>query len=114
MSTYVNPRTNFLNRKIVFLANETPDEVVQGAAVAILTENTWHIFGCKNAHSLDRDQFPLPEGMECPVVDISNIPAECDLFVKNLMDSFKDRKINHVQLVAGLKALGALELEKWT
>lgn len=110
MTTYTNPRTSYLNRKIVFIAQEVPAEVVQGATLAILTENSWHVYGTKCMHSFDLERCPLPEGLPCPVLDVSKIAQKYGQIFKTLMDGFKQRTINVGQLVEALKQMGAREV----
>lgn len=112
MNIYTNPNTNYLNRKIVFVASDVTDDIVSGATLAIVTESSWHIFGRKMAHSFDKFSFPLPAGLKCPVVDISPVPDRMDERSKTLVLACKSGAITTAALMIGLIELGAKVVEK--
>jgi len=105
-----NSQTSYVNRKLVFLGNDVPDEVLQGATVAILTENSWHIYGVKAMHSFDTERLPLPVGLHCPVLDVSKMSQKYGQMFTTLMDGFKQHTINVSQLVEALVQMGAKEI----
>lgn len=99
-----------MNRKIVFVTQSVSDEVVKGAVIAIQTENSWHIYGRKSAHSFDLTNFPMPEGLTCPILNIAKIPEQKKFQVVPLMDQFKSRALSVAELRGALKELGAREV----
>lgn len=97
--------------KHVFLSTTVPNEVVEHAQVAILTEATWHLIGPApyRAHGL-LSFAPLPE-VHCPVVDITPIPSPgMDEKVREIILAHTDPRAGVTDLdglLAGLGALGA-------
>jgi len=111
MDIYNNPSAIHMNRKIMFVATDVTDEIVNGATLAIVTESSWHIFGRKAAHSFDKFSFPLPAGLKCPVFDIAPIPDALGERARTMVLACKAGVITVAALMSGLIELGAQVVE---
>jgi hypothetical protein len=96
--------------KLVFVSTEVPEECIQRAQVAIVTDNGWHLLAPipYRCHGLDKF-VPMPK-VNCPIVDIRPVRMDDDDKMMAVMASCVDRStgvINMSGLLSGLEALGA-------
>lgn len=99
---------NNTRTKLLLKSTATPAEIVQRAQVAIVTATGWHIIAqTQRAHSFDKEAVPLPAGLACPIVDLSNV-EELSERVAEIMGTYTSPSQGVLDLPALLEALNGI------
>ncbi len=100
-----------LSARQVLHFESTPEDVIADAQVAVVTADSWHIYGPRNAHGVI-SFAPVPV-VHCPIVDVSMLPAAMDEAVKKLMVEHQGRYgyKDIPTLLAEFRKLGAVVSE---